>query len=424
MLDSVSEIIELIELQPNNEIFFQSFMELDHSNLIQILSFESRFIESLLRDILKNDSYKSKQPLFYKMLHQKGGETQILTPVEIALENNQVVGLNRMIEFIVKYQNSYAFSFLFENEIVQLINKGIKCYILFESEIFCHCFELEDWPVIHTDDNSSIQPYNDSKFSLEGKYNAVFGHVYNCCDKDKPKSDKSEKYYKIKYTLNMLPAVIYDGEECLGVNDILEALGGTDEQIIFDSKIVQDFYEFQWENYAMHIHYFGAFIHFIYLIVFSAYVNDIYMYRNFDNRIAHSWAILICLIYPLFYDGLQLIKSGPSDYFQDPWNFIDQFHIWFGIINVALQRFSSDILHPMNILVMVSVTFIMLIKTFFYLRVFDSMSFLVSMLKQVFLDLRPFMAFLLILYWILALILSAIDWGNYEFDNDISVRGI
>jgi hypothetical protein len=78
-------------------MFFKAFMELDHSNIIQILSFESRFIEALLGDTLEKSSYNLKQPLFYKMVHQKDDKMQTLTPIQIALENNQVVGLNIMI---------------------------------------------------------------------------------------------------------------------------------------------------------------------------------------------------------------------------------------------------------------------------------------------------------------------------------------
>lgn len=78
-------------------MFFKAFMELDHSNLIQILCFESRFIDALLSQVLANDTYNMKQPLFYKMVHQSKGKMQTLTPIQIALENNQVVGLNIMI---------------------------------------------------------------------------------------------------------------------------------------------------------------------------------------------------------------------------------------------------------------------------------------------------------------------------------------
>jgi len=69
LLDSVTEIMKIIELQPTKDIFFRSFMELDHSNMIQILSFESRFIERLLEEVITSDSYSFDHPLFYKMQH-------------------------------------------------------------------------------------------------------------------------------------------------------------------------------------------------------------------------------------------------------------------------------------------------------------------------------------------------------------------
>lgn len=70
------------------------------------------------------------------------------------------------------------------------------------------------------------------------------------------------------------------------------------------------------------------------------------------------------------------------------------------------------------------VAIIMLIKTFFYLRIIDSLSFLVSMLMQVFIDLGPFMLFYFILLMINACLLSIINWGNYEFEDDPILRNV
>jgi len=41
-------------------------------------------------------------------------ETRVVTPIGLALENNQIIALNKMIQYVVRYQNSYAFSFLFD----------------------------------------------------------------------------------------------------------------------------------------------------------------------------------------------------------------------------------------------------------------------------------------------------------------------
>lgn len=69
-----------------------------------------------------------------------------MTALAIALENNQIRALNSIINYCVKFQNSYSFSFLFENHIIELMNKGIELSPLFESDIFCHNFVSDSWP--------------------------------------------------------------------------------------------------------------------------------------------------------------------------------------------------------------------------------------------------------------------------------------
>lgn len=72
----------------------------------------------------------------------------------------------------------------------------------------------------------------------------------------------------------MLPAVTFDEMgNFLNVNHLLDTLENTSELSIFDTKIVKDFYEFQWKGYAMHIQYFGCVIHFAYILTFIVYVD-------------------------------------------------------------------------------------------------------------------------------------------------------
>lgn len=111
------------------------------------------------------------------MQNQHKDKKRIINPIQIAYENNQIVALNDMIEFIVQNQNNFCFSFLFEDVLVNLVNKGIKVKNLLESDIFCHHFELDDWPVIHYNSDSLIVPFNGSKFQLKGSYNKVFGNL-------------------------------------------------------------------------------------------------------------------------------------------------------------------------------------------------------------------------------------------------------
>ena len=63
---------------------------------------------------------------------------------------------------------------------------------------------------------------------------------------------------------------------------------------------------------------------------------------------------------------------------------------------------------------MIIVTFLMLLKTFFFLRIFMKLSNLVTMMRQVISDLKIFMLFYGILVWMCALIFNILQMGNYE----------
>ena len=103
------------------------------------------------------------------------------------------------------------------------------------------------------------------------------------------------------------------------------------------------------------------------------------------------------------------------------WNYFDQMHIWGGFLNIylhskgeAYHRF-EEVEEPWVLFrksVFIILTFLILIKTFFFLRLFRSMAHLVSMMKQVFNDLQAFMLFFFILIWIMSLNLSALELGN------------
>jgi hypothetical protein len=88
-----------------------------------------------------------------------------------------------------------------------------------------------------------------------------------------------KKYYKIKYTLNILPASTYENGVCENVNELMDSLGATTELSVFDTNVVKDFYEFQWRTYAKPIHYMSAINHFFYVLFTAIYINEIYNNR-------------------------------------------------------------------------------------------------------------------------------------------------
>ena len=62
---------------------------------------------------------------------------------------------------------------------------------------------------------------------------------------------------------------------------LMDTAGATDELSIFSCKALIDYIEFKWINYAGTIHQVGAIFHVVYLLVFSVFINEIYVYRSF-----------------------------------------------------------------------------------------------------------------------------------------------
>ena len=54
-----------------------------------------------------------------------------------------------MIAYIIKNQNSYVYSYLFKNNLVHLMEIGIRIRELLDSNVFCYSFDFVEWPAIH-----------------------------------------------------------------------------------------------------------------------------------------------------------------------------------------------------------------------------------------------------------------------------------
>lgn len=107
--------------------------------------------------------------------------------------------------------------------------------------------------------------------------------------------------------------------------------------------------EYKWEKFAGAQHRFGAGIHLCYQFVLIFYVNDTFLAnaptdmssadritRGPENTVYYMYAIFVCLLYPLFYDGTQAYKQG-VEYLRDPWNYIDLSHFLLGFLNIYVQ---------------------------------------------------------------------------------------
>jgi len=109
---------------------------------------------------------------------------------------------------------------------------------------------------------------------------------------------------------------------------------------------VKDLIEYKWTEYARNIQWFGWILHIIYQIVLGYYVETVYLSEPvFNDKGVRQEpevntyvivALSVLLVYPVFYDGTQMVKSGWS-YFQEPWNWLDILHVFLGYGNIYCQ---------------------------------------------------------------------------------------
>jgi hypothetical protein len=58
-------------MQPKPQVFYKSFLELDGSNMVSILAFDSRSMKALLKDDF-SEYFSLKYPIFYRNKINKG----------------------------------------------------------------------------------------------------------------------------------------------------------------------------------------------------------------------------------------------------------------------------------------------------------------------------------------------------------------
>jgi len=118
-----------------------------------------------------------------------------------------------------------------------------------------------------------------------------------------------------------------------------------------------------------------------------------------DMRIyppAEPYSLLLqglCLLYHVVYEGAQLAKKGPV-YFT--YNFKDFLLIVVGYLNIYMQLYAGTWWIYSKIVLILLVTLTMF-KTFEFMRVVESFSYIVTMIRAVLFDLRVFLLFYVIL---------------------------
>jgi hypothetical protein len=160
------------------------------------------------------------------------------------------------------------------------MEKGIEINKLIcdESMIFKIPFDFDDWPGIHTDEETLIRPYNDSYYNVKFHYKSCFPEEeYDSID---GKDIGDSAVYKIKYSINMLPSIAEyiveqeDGTyECENEDVSLVSLfQETEEVCIFEASCIKEVIEYKWTVYGRRFHAFGFLMHIVYVVALNIYV--------------------------------------------------------------------------------------------------------------------------------------------------------
>lgn len=69
---------------------------------------------------------------------------------------------------------------------------------------------------------------------------------------------------------------------------------------------------------------------------------------------------------------------------------------------------------------MILVVFMLLMKTFFFLRIFESLSYIVTMIRSVIFDLRVFLSFYAIITVLFSLLIDILGIGNFNLPENFA----
>jgi hypothetical protein len=145
---------------------------------------------------------------------------------------------------------------LFENNLVDLMNKGVDMKNLFESGLLKNDFYMDEWPAISADTNKIFS--NIHKIEMDKKRDLNFDTT-------------SEKVFKIKYNVNLLASMSEDNGK------IISAIVNSDELEIFKTEFVIDLIDFKWQQFAQKSHLIGAAFHFMYLSFMMAFIIEVFL---------------------------------------------------------------------------------------------------------------------------------------------------
>jgi len=148
-----------------------------------------------------SEHFSSKFPIIFKnkVTKKDGMGFYYSTAMDNALKNNQIRAVQYLIEYIIKFQNNFVSSYLFQKNFAVLILRGVSLSGLLESNVFKYELDYDQWPMTHWNREWIVKPFNGSIFDIRYRYKEIFTEPeYQPMSKHTLTTGKM-KIYKIAY---------------------------------------------------------------------------------------------------------------------------------------------------------------------------------------------------------------------------------
>ena len=106
-----------------------------------------------------------------------------------------------------------------------------------------------------------------------------------------------------------------------------------------------------------------------------------------------------------------MVRGGLVEYLSDPWNYADILYIMGSFANIGLQNWLGP-WHTISRVCMSVIVCLLITKTFFFLRIFQWLSYIVTMIYTVVSDLKVFALFFTILIVLFSMVFAVLGAGN------------
>ncbi|CDW79546.1 wd-40 repeat protein [Stylonychia lemnae] len=337
--------------------------------------FENNFIA--LESILKQLGFQDKESLPILIAPPMYGNK---TPLDIAILNRQQKIINLMMSTLTKYQDHILFNEIVDKNICNLIKEQIDLQEYFESSMPIYQIFDSKFPTQHSDESELILGISlENPKDIHDQYDKLFeGKLEN----------GSGANVSIEYFLINLPETI-KGQS----TDFMKTLNETTKLEYFEHETIQHIINFKWDTYTKSFYKFKFYIYilflasFIFETLYQTYFGMLQYQSEEKAKIQDTrqdWAIIvsksissIVLLYFIGYEMAQ-IRNQKFEYFKETWNMFDFSH-FLSYIVLSIFEF-QDIDKEILIITYIVVITLSFMKLFFFLRVYDAFSFLVSMI--------------------------------------------